>query len=234
MLPPEEQERMKLSVCRFFEGKLNELEAVSGSDSMDYVQKFYELCTATTVPWSQKKEFDLLGLPAPLRIRFDRNSAYQPELRKMSVSVEPLLQARNVSDLKEASLTILQAIYHEAEHIFFPIVLEEYEGADRGTTPGEWIQYASQDTEINSYARQYAFRYSREYPNEPFALDKMQELAVRLSNEREAQNDAYNYFIVFADSDKQREYGKWGDLAKAHAAIVAETEKQLMKISQRV
>ena len=120
ILSPEEQERVKLSICHFFENKLNELEANAGSNPSGYVQQFYELCSGSTEPWTRKKEFDLLGLAVPLRIRFDQHGGYQPKLRKMSINITPLLQARSANELKEAGLSVLETVHHESEHIFFP------------------------------------------------------------------------------------------------------------------
>lgn len=221
----EEQERLKRAVCGFFKDKLTELEITSVESPSGYVQQFYKLCTGSARPWTQEKEFDLLGLAAPLRIRFDRHSGYQPELKKMSINIEPLLQAGDTNGLREAALSILEDVYHEAEHIFFPVDLEEY--LDPDATPDEWIKYATQTNEINSCARQFAFRYSVEYPNESFTLEKMQALAEHLKTRNPGRAFAYNYFVVFADPKKQDQYKHIVNLAEAHRAIVLQTERHL-------
>lgn len=226
---PEEQEQIKLTICHFFEERLTELESGANAGSSDYVQQFYELCTGSDIPWTRQKEFvpSIPELPMPFRIRFDRHSGYQPELKRMSISIEPLLRAHTAAELQEAILTVLEVVYHETEHIFFPVELEKYEGAARGMTTEEGITYLCQNTEINAYARQFAFRYSREYPNEPFTLDNMQRLAERLLPQ---DTNANNYFVAFANPTVQEKYKHVANLATAHASIVAETKSHFEKL----
>ncbi len=229
-LSPEQQEQVKRTICDFFEGRLAELEVKAGDDPSKYVQQFYELCTGSNRPWTQQKEFDLPGLPMPFRIRLDRHSGYQPELQKMSISIEPLLQAQTPGELKEATLLILGDVYHETEHIFFPVELEEYEDADRGVTSEEWVKYACQSAEINANARQFAFLYSREYPNELFTLGTMRILAEHL---KPKDANAYNYFIAFAKPDMQEKYRHIANLAQAHELIITQTKSHLEKLKQK-
>lgn len=234
LMSPEQQEQAKLAICRFFEQKLTALESIfegGHTEEPAYVQRFYELCTGSSNLWTRQKEFtpSIPGLTMPLRVRFDRHSGYQPELGRMSISIEPLLIARNAGELKEAALSILEVIYHEAEHIFFPVELEKYEGAESGMTTEEGIVYMCQNTEINAYARQFAFRYSREYPNEPFTLDNMQKLAEHL---KPKDANAYNYFVAFAKPSVQEKYKHLANLAEAHGSIVAQTRNHFEKLRQ--
>lgn len=234
ILTPEEQERMKLSVYRFFEGKLTELEATSGSGSVDYVQRFYELCSDKTEPWTRKKEFDLLGLAVPLRIRFDQNSHYDVANRCISIDIRPLLQAKGQEALKQAVIPILEDVYHEAEHIFNPGLGESHFVPEYDTEESSLL-YLSDPAEINAFARQFAFRYAREYPGAPFDLPKMSILAEQdLKDEKRfKRNAAYNYFIACADMVKQQKY-KGFNLKSIHEAIIAETRKHLARLRQTI
>ena len=228
---PEEQERIKHGVCAFFDSKLTGLESGAEDSSSGYVQQFYEICTGSNRPWTQQKEFDLPETPVPLRIRFDRHSCYMPQNRRMDIDITPLIEAKDENTLKRAALLILQDVYHESEHIFIPGYELKYGMGleDRQQT----VEYLCHPGEINAFAKQYAFRYSREYPGDSFVLHKMQALAKRLKDENPIRADAYNYFLTFAVPEKQRKYRKWGNLAAVHASIVVETEKHLSKFSPR-
>lgn len=225
---PEVQENMKRAVCRFFEDKLAGLEAEAQDSPIGYVQEFYKLCTGSDQPWVRAKELDLLDLPVPLRVRFDRSSGYQPDIQKMSISINPLDNARTVSDLRDATLSILESVYHEAEHIFLPGEPEEYGGIDTSDMT-RFITYASKPSEINAFARQFAFRYSREYPNEPFEIKKMQVIAEHLKRTRA---HAYFYFIHFAKPETQERYNLIADLAQLHDSIIVQTKTHLEKLKQ--
>lgn len=99
---PEQREQTTRAICTFFENKLTGLEARAVDNPSGYVQQFYELCTGSTRPWTRQKEFDMIGLSLPLRIRFDQHGDYAPELRRLCIDIRPLLQARSKSELTEA------------------------------------------------------------------------------------------------------------------------------------
>jgi len=59
----------------------------------------------------------------------------------------------------------------------------------------------------------------REFPNELFEVQKMIELARRIL-EREDDNKYYNYFIAFADAEKQKKYEEFGNVDAIHEKIL--------------
>lgn len=231
-LSPEEQERLKRAVCRFFSDKLTELEVTLGERTTDYVQRFYERCTGSTRPWTQQKEFDMVGLSLPLRIRFDQHSGYISENQRLDIDISPLLEAKDADALKQATLLILQDVYHEAEHIFVPGFPMQY-GLDL-EGPEQTVEYLCHHGEIQAFARQYAFRYANAYPGAQFELQKMQQLAEGFQGERHNHMDAYNYFVVFADPKKQDQYKHIANLAEVHRAIVLQTEKHLELLKRNI
>lgn len=228
LMSPEQQERIKLAVCRFFEDKLIVLEAEAKNSPAGYVQDFYKLCTGSDQPWVRAKEFDLPGLPVPLRIRFDRSS-YVDESGMMCLDVSPFLETQNVNELKKARMLFLRDVYHEAEHIFVKGDSREYGIGFEDSA--EWIRYANHPGEINAFGRQFAYRYLQEYSGESFILGKMCVLAEKLEAE---SNDcaASNYFIVFANPEKQEKYKNIADLARIHGLIVEATKGHLEKLSK--
>ncbi len=237
ILSPEQQERVKLTICRFFEEKLARLMVGAANDTtkqLAYVQRFYELCTNQNRPWTQQKEFSLSiqGMSGPLRIRFDQHSCYSREFQQMDVNIGPLLNARTVTELENAMYLVLEDIYHETEHIFTPGASQDYgievENAE------EWIKYASHPGEINAFARQFAFRYYQEYTDEPFLLEKMQTLASRLKAENPNHIQFFTYFIAFANPSLQEKYRPIANLADIHTSITKETDLHLKKLKREI
>ncbi len=108
--------------------------------------------------------------------------------------------------------TTLIKIHHEIEHIKYP-------GIDEGEGIEGTINYLTNPGEIRAHAVQFAFKYQRHFPNEPFTLERMQSIC--------ESNKEINYFIGFNNPIKQEQYRSFGDLAKVHRQVVWLTKKFL-------
>src|SRR5690606_24908173 len=107
-------------------------------------------------------------------------------------------------------LRVLQSIYHEVEHLYYPGETKTEDG----------LKYLGNPGEIRAFARQFTFLYHHHYPNSIFDLKKMQALAESYRDKR-----AIFYFIQFANHEKQKEYRERADVAQIHKEVTSLTER---------
>jgi hypothetical protein len=131
-----------------------------------------------------------------------------------------LLEARSEDEFEAAREDLIDAIYHETEHI-------TYWGSDIDATESveAAVQYLTTEGEIRAFAKQYAFRYSRLFPDEPFDLEKMRTLS--------GVRGVMNYFDSFADPAKQEKYRGVADVKHAHEQIVTLTAQGVEYLNAR-
>jgi len=133
-------------------------------------------------------------------------------VKEVKIGVKNLLTAKTLEQFETALETALIKIHHEIEHIKYP-------GIDEGEGIEGTINYLTNPGEIRAHAVQFAFKYQRRFPNEPFTLERVQSIC--------ESNKEINYFIGFNNPIKQEQYGSFGDLAKAHRQVVWLTKKFL-------
>jgi len=210
----EEKEVLVEKIIFFVTAKLEEALSryrvgLASGAKKDIVQCLLEIWPENDgIPWQRRPRFNVPG--TDILIRFEsQTSEYDSVNKTMSLPVGKLRSAKTSEELDLAFTHLMQSMYHETEHIFNPG--QELAGTD---DIQEMISYLCNEGEIRAHAKEYAYRYVKEYPGEPFDLLKMQELALKL--QAEGKPNARNYFIVFADPEKQEKYGLYGDVKKAH------------------
>jgi hypothetical protein len=201
--------KIELAAEMFQKGRVDGESA----DIVEYLQKVWP--ENDGAPWQRRPRFTVPDLEEPILIRFEPHTTeYDSASRTISIAVGELRKASTAEEFERALVQMMQSVYHEAEHIFIPgQELDTGEGV-RGT-----IEYLCNEGEIAAYARQFSYRYKKEFQDQPFNLELMQQLAVKLKDV-EGNNNAYYYFVLFLDSARQEKYRLYGDVLKAHERIV--------------
>ena len=138
------------------------------------------------------------------------DDGYEGEL---TFGLRSLLEASSADTLAEAVNTLYEHVIHETAHLGFPGTSTDEQG---GGTEGA-VKYLSHPGEMRAYAKEYAFKYRREFPGEPFDLGKMRTII--------STNDERNYLVRFADSQVQATYHSIADLSDVHAKVVDLTRR---------
>ena len=229
--PQERQERIKFRVSRFIEDKLIQAvrlrwEAVQSGNDIDIVQ-----CLQNVWPeddgaaWQRKPRFTVSHLDEVFSVRFEGESnEYDSAARLMTIAVGNLRRATTLEESEGVLLGVIEAVYHEAEHIYNP-----GSGLEPVDIP-ETIEYLGNPGEIEAHGRQFAYRYRREFPGEPFDVQKMAKLSEKIKNSGKG-NRYYNYFVAFADPIKQQSYKDFGDVQCIYEKIVEATKRHLQILS---
>lgn len=136
------------------------------------------------------------------------------------LGIKSLLITTTETEFDQELEIIKEMIFHEVEHIdHFAKDIDDFgDGAERV------IGYLAEEGEIRAHAKQFAYKYQRRFPNEPFNLEKMRRIS---TNSKEL-----NYFNSFADPAKQEKYRALGDLANIHRKIVDLTAKLLTLLNE--
>ncbi len=149
--------------------------------------------------------------------------SYEGKPIAIELELKGLMDAQNEDELIAAFAALTESIYHEVEHIYYP-------GADNSLNELEDIKdildYISDPGEICAYAKQFAYRYTTEFPNQPFDLEKMRSIA---QNTRQGEN----YFVGCANPEVIQKYKAFGDIAKIHDDIVKWTQKYVEYLANR-
>jgi hypothetical protein len=153
-------------------------------------------------------------------VRFDRSGEYDATSHIISLDIGKLRSAKTEQEVENALLTILEQVYHESEHAYNP----DYRGHSGPGDIQETIEYLEDQGEIEAFGRQFAFRYSKEYPNKEFDLSKMIALCQKLKDLGEGTAH-YNYFVLFADPVKQEKYGSYGNIKEINEKIIDSTKR---------
>lgn len=219
--PEQVQEKIITQVISHVTSKIEEAvklyreSKVNGNstDIVEYLQKIWP--ENDGVPWQRRPRFTVPDLEDPIQVRFESQSTeYEISSRTMRLAIGPLRSATNPEEFEQALKHLTQSVYHESEHIFNPgMDLDSEEGA-KGV-----VEYLCNEGEIAAHARQYTYRYMKEYPGQSFDIELMQKLARKL-NEEESDHNIYSYFILFPDPSKQEKYKEYGDILKAYTQIV--------------
>ena len=130
---------------------------------------------------------------------------------EIAIGLRKVLSATTTEELNQAVHALAEMIYHEIEHI-------KFRGAriDASVSGAEGsIAYLNNPGEIRSHAKQFAYKYQRYFPNKPFDIEKMRSIC-RTSKE-------INYFISFADPEKQEKYRDIADISAIYRKIVEMT-----------
>lgn len=212
----------KWHLSQFIEQKLRTaLSAMETAPSLepplDFVEHLQRIWENDNVPYRRKPKFKLQGLHGETyTVRFSNDvTEYDSHGKEFTFGINSIRQATTTQARRLALSNLLDSVYHEIQHIYTP-------GSDlEPTTIAETIEYLGNAGEIQAHARQFARRYKDEYPGQPFTVEKMQELADTLKEQ--GSNKAYNYFVSFADPEKQIKYAQYGDIKKIHEAVVAAT-----------
>jgi hypothetical protein len=223
----QKQERIKLIVSKFLEDKLSlAVQMRSGAmekrEIVDIVQCLQRVWPENDgVPWQRKPRFRIPNLDEELTIRFDLHSDYDITNKIMTLNISNLRDAKTPEELGAALTNVLEDVYHESEHIYNP-------GSDiEPVDVQETIEYLGNPGEIEAHARQFAYRYRKEFPGEPFDLAKMKDLAQRIKGTGRGDKH-YNYFVSFADPIKQEKFKEFGDVKTIHEKIVEATLRHLL------
>jgi hypothetical protein len=148
----------------------------------------------------------------PLRNTDDADFSYIPGMDgrsggEITLGWRSILEADSVDTLRLAAETLFEHVIHETAHIDFPGTSIDEQGGDREGA----VKYLCHPGEMCAHAKEYAFKYRRTFPGEPFDLEKMRSII--------STNDERNYLIQFADPDKQAAYRSVADLASVHATM---------------
>lgn len=228
----ESKERLKIAVSRFLENKLTLAvslvkEAMGRGESPDIVQCLQSIWPQNDgVLWQRKPRFVIPDLDEAIAVRFEPDSnEYDNEAHLMTIAVGGLRRAKTPEELDEMLVGVIENVYHESEHIYSP-------GSDlEPVDTSETIEYLGNPGEIEAHARQFAYRYSREFPGLPFDPEKMAVLSEKIKN-RGMGNKHYNYFVAFADKKKQELYKDFGNVRALHEKIVEATGRHLQILSE--
>lgn len=190
------------------------------TDVVEYLQKIWT--ENDGVPWRRKPRFAVPDLEESIFVRFESETTeYDISSRTMSLAVGPLRKASTPEEFDIALMRLMQSVYHESEHIYNSGQEADFEEGAKGV-----VEYLCNEGEIAAFARQYSFRYKKEFPDQPFDLDLMQQLAVRL-NEEESDHNIYSYFVLFPNPERQEKYKEYGNVLKAYNQIVESMKKFL-------
>ncbi len=229
--PQEKQERIKLAISRFVEDKLTQAvrlrwETMQNGDNLDIVQCLQNVWPENDgVLWQRKPRFNIPHLDEDLFVRFEAESnEYDSAARLMTIAVGNLRQATTLEGLEGVLVGVIEAVYHETEHIYDP------GSSSEPLDISETIDYLGNPGEIEAHGRQFAYRYIREFPGELFDVQKMAALSEKIKNSGQG-NKHYNYFVAFADPVKQESYKKFGDVLDIYEKIVEATKKHLQILS---
>lgn len=119
-----------------------------------------------------------------------------------------VLEADSREAARSAMETVFEHVVHETAHIFYPgTSIDEQGGGIEGA-----VKYLCHPGEMRAYAKEYAFKYRRAFPGEPFDLEKMRSII--------STNDERNYLIQFANPQKQEEYRAVANVAQTHTTVV--------------
>ncbi len=162
-----------------------------------------------------KPRFYVRAGDVEIKVVFDGGNEYDSASRTVMLDISHLRTAKTIEELDEAFVSILESLYHEVEHVYNPGV--ELDDEDVGGV----IAYLCNDGEISAHARQFAFRYLQEYPGVQFEPERMTALAEHLGSAK-----MHNYFIAFADPQKQIMYRQFADLEMIHQKMMTETMRQ--------
>jgi len=143
---------------------------------------------------------------------------------QLSLSYGLIQNAKDQNGLQNALKQLEMTVYHETDHIYNP-------GSDFNTdatnTAQETIRYLSNPGEMRAHAWQYAVYYAKQLPNQPFNLQKIQQLA-----QQSQDGKAINYFISFADPQKQSKYQQYGNVKNIHDQMVQMTSQFVGQYNQ--
>lgn len=156
-------------------------------------------------------------------------SAINGNYTGITVYLGQLDKADTREELAKVIARFEKAAWHESEHIF-------HMGADYDVDPDAdqearrlaLVEYLSHPGEVRAHARQYALEFSREFPAEPFSIEKF----MAIDGGKAATGLAGYYFRFFADPAVQARYDGRGDfapLAETHRSIVALTSEMTLR-----
>jgi hypothetical protein len=233
--PEERQERIKFVISKFLEDKLTEAvelkkQSMEKGQDIDIVQILKDIWPENDgVPAIRRPKFTIPGLEEELTVRFEPLSTdYDDENKIMSLGIGRLREAETPEEMDKALIRLLEAAYHEPVHMY-----ERDPGLDPGTTIQETIEYLGSPGEIEAHARQFAFRYIKEFPGQEFDIQKMIEYAQGSIDSGES-NKPYNYFIAFADPIKQEKFKEFGDVKAINEKIVEATQKNFRILTEKM
>lgn len=229
-------EAKKLFISRFIEQKLIQVVSESkdklrNGENVDIVQILKDMWPENDGrKWEQKPKFYIPGLDEDISIRFDNLidscGEYDSANKVLYLGVAQIRDAKTEEEINIALLGMLEAIYHEVEHINNP-------GADLASEDLEEVfNYLNNPGEIMGHARQFAYRYLKEFPGHNFDVDKITELAQRIMN-REGRPQMYNYFVALLDPIRIEKYKAYGDTRKIYMSIVEATKKQMGRLTEK-
>jgi hypothetical protein len=175
---------------------------------------------------SQGRKFwlspDVLKFPVSLIV--DGSTKENARLGRSGNDIDELVINLNIFNKmkKDQALKKIElSIVHEVEHM-------SHLGADQGEAfPGEGVEeaikYLINPFEMKAHAKQYAYWYSQEFPNQPFDVKNLIELG-------KDDSTLTNYFVAFANPEKQQKYSQYGDIKKANVEMINLVKQYLEKL----
>lgn len=129
-------------------------------------------------------------------------------------SLQEAIQKRDQEGVKTHLRRVAGSLNHEMTHL-------HHHGSNAGEeTPDDFVRYMTNPGELRAHAKDYAYTWAQDFPGVAFDPQKFVSEVIPTLVPTKKQK-ATNYFVAFADPEKQAKYKHVADVGAARGQLIS-------------
>lgn len=236
----ENEQQTELQVARFLEGIIDNAAHAMQQDMKNgqangfntYIKQFWppEAVQHRLVLPDNFPE-GVAGQPVDFKYTTENTRAYcwhvDGKFSGFVINMTPFRKAKSPQELDQAVDALKAALHHECEHIYNPG--DDYNPGEDDDALHKTLEYLSNPGEIRAHAREIAWGYAKNFPGQPFDLQKAQSML----DQPYFNMSHKNYLVKLSDPRKWAELSQKYQLQQnPHTAILQVIQQILPQYSK--
>ena len=213
---------IKDSITHFIEIKMQAALALSKKNKKDLLNCIDEV-------WTEKEgtRFIIPGIDQELFIEFTEDKEdYDRSAHVLHVGIGAMRGAKTDEELALSFIHFMQVIHFTVSDIFDPTY------SSKDDSEQERIKYACDEGVLKAFSREYAYRYTKEYPGEKFDVEKLFDMAIKIYDEGMMHRNARIYYLDYSSPEKIGFASFRNELHNAHEKALEMTKVQIDEWTQ--
>jgi hypothetical protein len=130
-----------------------------------------------------------------------------------TASLQDAIEKKDQEGIKTHLRRIAGSLNHEMTHL-------HHHGSNAGEeTPDDFVRYMTNPGELRAHAKDYAYTWAQDFPGVPFDPQRFVNEVIPTLVPTKKQK-ATNYFVAFADPEKQSKYKHVADIRAAREQLI--------------